>query len=390
MFVLLKFFIKDYKNVSNECVRKKYGMFCGVLGICTNLILFFIKFLIGLFSNSVSIMADSFNNLSDSTSSIITLIGFKMSSKPADKEHPFGHGRIEYVSGLIVSFIIINFGIEFFKTSINKLINPVEVYFNKIVFFMLLFTILIKIWLYIFYKKIGKQINSNVILGTAIDSRNDIFITLLTIISGIIFKFLNINLDSLFGMIISIFLIYSGVDLTKKTISPLIGESIDKNLEQKIKDIVLEYDEILGVHALLIHDYGPNKRIASLHAEVSHENCINNIHNIIDIIEKQIFKELGIFLTIHVDPINTKDNRIKEIIEKTQKITKNKDFFIEAHDFRIVECKDHFNIIFDLFLPNNLSIEKQEELIKEIEQVIIKINPKYNLIINIENIYTNK
>ncbi|WP_250278259.1 cation diffusion facilitator family transporter [[Clostridium] colinum] len=388
--LLIRLFIKDYKNIKDETVRKRYGELGSFIGICSNVMLFIIKFLIGVFINSVAIMADSFNNLSDSLSSIITLLGFKLGSKPADEQHPFGHGRMEYISGLIVSFIIMLIGFEFLRTSFFKIITPENITFSYATIFILLITVIIKVWQALFNKKIGKLINSHSLIATAADSRNDVIVTSVTILSLIIFKFFNINLDGYFGVIVALFLMYSGFNLARETLSPLLGEAIDNDLAEKIKDICLSYDGIIGIHDLLVHNYGPNKSIASLHLEVPSNVDINKSHEIIDIIEKRIQDELNIFLTIHMDPVNLNDDRIDKIVKTIHNVCKKYDENIDTHDHRLVDGENTINFIFDLVIPYNFSKDKEHNLILDIKNSVMSLDKRYKCIINIEKSFINK
>lgn len=388
--LLVKLFIKDYQNIENENVRKRYGELGSLVGIISNLILFFMKIIVGIFINSISIMADAFNNLSDSLSSIITLFGFKLGSKPADQEHPFGHGRMEYISGLIVSFIIILIGVEFFRTSFFKILNPKEIIFSYTTIIILFLTVLIKVWQSIFNKKLGKFINSQSLIATSVDSRNDVLVTISTILSLFIFKIFSINLDGYFGIIVAIFLIYSGFSLAKETLSPLLGESIDKDLAEKIKQIALKYDNIIGVHDILVHNYGPNKSIASLHVEIPNDICINIAHEIIDSIERRIHDELGIIITIHIDPVNIKDTRIKDLVNVINNVLYSYDERLHSHDHRLTDCENNINFIFDLVIPYDYTKEKQNELIFKLKEEIVKLDKRYRCIINVEKSFINK
>ena len=382
--LLIKLFIKDYKNIKDENIRKKYGELGSFVGIGSNIVLFIIKFLIGVFINSVAIMADSFNNLSDSLSSIITLIGFKLGAKPADEEHPFGHGRMEYISGLIVSFIIMLIGFEFLKTSFFKIINPESISFSYLTIFILLITVIVKIWQAFFSKKIGILINSHSLIATATDSRNDVIVTSVTILSLVIFKMFGINLDGYLGLFVALFLMYSGFNLAKETLSPLLGEAIDNELAEKIKSIALSYDEVIGVHDILVHNYGPNKSMASLHVEVPNNIDINISHETIDLIEKRVQEELNIFLTIHMDPINIDDKRINTIVDTIKNVLTQYDEDLDTHDHRLIDGKNNINFIFDLVIPYNFSKEKETKLIKDIKNSVSNLDKRYKCIINIE------
>lgn len=388
--ILIKLFIKDYKNIKDENIRRKYGELGSFVGISSNIVLFIIKILVGTFIGSVAIMADSFNNLSDSLSSIITLVGFKLGAKPADEEHPFGHGRMEYISGLIVSFIIMLIGFEFLRTSFFKVINPENISFSYATIFILLITVLIKVWQAFFNKKIGTLINSHSLIATATDSRNDVIVTSVTILSLIIFKFFSINLDGYFSIIVSIFLMYSGFTLARETLSPLLGEAVDNELAEKIKSIALSYEGIIGVHDILVHNYGPNKSIASLHVEVPSDVNINKSHEIIDLIEKHIQKELNIFLTIHMDPVNINDDRIEPILNTIKDVFKKYNDELDTHDHRLVDGENRINFIFDLVIPYNFSKEKEINLISDIKSSVSKLDERYKCIINIEKSFINK
>lgn len=388
--LLIKLFIKDYQNLSQPTVRKKYGELGSFVGIFSNVVLFFIKFLVGIFINSVAIMADSFNNLSDSLSSIITLLGFKLGAKPADKEHPFGHGRMEYISGLIVSFVIMLLGFEFLRSSFFKIIKPEPLSFSYATIFILFITVLIKFWQSLFNKKIGTLINSHSLIATSADSRNDVLVTSVTILSLIIFKFFNLNLDGYFGVFVALFLMYSGFNLAKETLSPLLGEAIDAALEEKIKQITLSYDGVIGVHDILVHNYGPNKSIASLHVEVPSHIDINASHEIVDSIEKEIHDKLNIFLTIHIDPVNIHDTRIPKIIDTIKNVYQKYDKRIDTHDHRLVDGQNSINFIFDLVVPYDFSKDKEDNLIFDIKNEVMLLDKRYKCIINIEKSFVIK
>ncbi len=382
--LLIKIFINDYQNLKDKNVRKKYGELGGFVGIFSNIILFLIKLILGIFINSVSIIADSFNNLLDSLSSIITIVGFKLASKPADKEHPFGHGRMEYISGLIISFIIIFIGLEFFKTSFIKIFKPEELSFSYISIIILIITIFVKIWQSMFNMHIGKLINSHSLIATAVDSRNDVLVTLATVVSLLAFKIFNLNLDGYFGIFVSCFLIYSGINLAKETLSPLLGEALDEALAEKIKEIALGYEGVLGVHDILVHNYGPNKSIASLHIELPNNMNIAKSHEIIDEIENKIKEDLDIFITIHLDPVDLNDKRIGQFISYLKEIFANYEEKLDSHDHRIVDSENRTNFIFDLVIPYEFSKKNEKKLIEEIIEKFASVNKKYKCIINIE------
>lgn len=297
---------------------------------------------------------------------------------------------MEYISGLIVSFVIMLIGFEFLRTSFFKVINPENISFSYATIFILLITVLIKVWQAFFNKKIGTLINSHSLIATATDSRNDVIVTSVTILSLIIFKFFNINLDGYFGIIVSIFLMYSGFTLARETLSPLLGEAVDNELAEKIKSIALSYEGIIGVHDILVHNYGPNKSIASLHVEVPSDVNINKSHEIIDLIEKHIQKELNIFLTIHMDPVNVNDDRIQPILNTIKDVFKKYNDELDTHDHRLVDGENRVNFIFDLVIPYNFSKEKEINLISDIKSSVSKLDERYKCIINIEKSFINK
>lgn len=306
---LIKLFVKDYQNTSNSQVRAKYGEFANLLGIASNLILFFAKITVGLLFNSISITADAVNNLSDSGSSLVTLVGFKIAGKPADAEHPYGHERIEYVSGLIVSFIILFLGFQLILKSIDKIIHPVMPEFSMISVFVLIMAILIKCWQYVFYRKIGRRIDSVSLLATSIDSRNDIIATSGVLIATIATFLTGLNLDGYMGFIIALFIIISGVKLFIDIVNPILGMAPTQEMVDNIQEKILSCDQIIGLHDLKVHSYGATKFFASVHCEVSAEQDITVIHEIIDNIERDVLKDLDIHLVIHLDPVATDDEK---------------------------------------------------------------------------------
>ncbi|MGI6709867.1 MAG: cation diffusion facilitator family transporter [Bacilli bacterium] len=368
--LLLRLFIKDYKNIENPKVRLAYGILSGIVGIVSNLILFIIKILIGIISLSIAIIADAINNLSDAATSIITLIGFKLASKPADDEHPFGHDRIEYVAGLIISVVILVVGILLFKTSIEKIINPKDLIFNKYVIIILGVSILIKMWQSWFYYRNSKIINSKTLKANAIDSINDFIITTVILISFLINQFLGVNIDGYIGVIIAVVILISGIKLVKETASSLVGEVPSQETVKQIKDKILKVDEVLGMHDLIIHSYGPLKKYASVHVEVNNQMTIEKSHMIIDEIEESIKNDLNIDIVIHIDPVDIDCEKRNKYFNLTQDVIKAIDETLEIHDFRIIKQKNKDLIVFDLVVPFNY--EKSTEKIKE--TIINEIN----------------
>ncbi|AKN30093.1 cation transporter [Clostridium carboxidivorans P7] len=301
--ILISKFIKDYKDIENPKVRDKYGYLGGTIGILTNILLAGAKFIIGRLSNSISLIADAMNNLSDATSSVITIVGFKLSSKPADEEHPFGHGRIEYISGLLISFIVLYIGVEFVKSSYERIINPAKTEFQWIYLVVLLFSIAIKIWISKFNKTIAKSINSSALQASSIEAFVDVIISTCIIFSLILSRYTSLVIDGYIGLLVSAFILYSGYILIKDTLNPLLGEAPDPELVKNIASKVKKYEYIKGVHELVIHNYGPRKILASIHAEVPKDVSLKEIHRIVDKAEKEISEDLNIHLIIHLEPV---------------------------------------------------------------------------------------
>ncbi|WP_352420511.1 cation diffusion facilitator family transporter [Proteiniborus sp.] len=384
--LLIKLFIKDYQNTSNFRVRESYGKFASIAGIASNLLLFLIKIIAGIVFNSISITADAINNLSDSGSSIITLIGFKISGKPADENHPYGHKRMEYVSGLIVSFIILVLGLQLIINSISKIINPQATKFSIISVFVLVVSIMIKFWQSMFYRKIGKRIKSTTLIATSIDSRNDILSTSAVLIATIVTYLTGFNLDGYMGVVVALFILVSGVGLVKETISPLIGTAPTKELVDKIYNKILSYDGIIGLHDLTVHSYGEGQCFASVHCEVSAENDIMVSHDIIDNIERDFLNDEGINLVIHLDPVVTNDPRTDRLRDEVEYILKNLSPQIGMHDFRVVWGVSHSNLIFDVVVPFDFQWS-DDELIKLISDKIYEFNPNYHSVIIVDHDY---
>lgn len=384
--LLIKTFIKNKDNQKSKEIRNSYGYLGGVVGIITNVILFIIKLSVGIITSSIAISADAFNNLSDSASSLITILGFKLSSKPADKEHPFGHGRIEYLSALLVSFFVLLVGVEFIKSSVSRILNPINISSNIIVVSLMLFSILAKIWLGFFYSHLSKEIDSTALKASSKDSFADVITTLVVLFSLISSKFFAFPIDGYIGVLVSIFIIFSGISLIKETINPLLGEAPSEELVESIKKSLLSYDEIIDTHDLIVHNYGPGRTIASIHAEVPSNLSIVKIHETIDNAEKEIGENLDILLVIHMDPVNIHCEEVKETKEFLLSILKKYSEYKSIHDFRVVGEGEIKNLIFDLVITCNKEVTKMEELklIHNICNDIKKIHPHYNAIITID------
>ena len=383
---LAKRFIKNYDNISDVKVRSAYANLAGIVGIVINLMLFIIKLSVGLLSNSVSILADAFNNLSDAASSIITIIGFKMANKPADAEHPFGHGRIEYITAMIVSFIVMLVGIQFVKTSFQRIVNPTLVTFELLPFILLLISIGFKFWLSKFNKSIGNKINSSTLKATATDAMGDVFTSTTVVISFLISKFTTLPIDGYIGIIVALAIVYSGFSLIKETLSPLLGEPPDPVLVSDISDMVMSYDNITGIHDLIVHNYGPGRIMASIHAEIPSNIDIMEIHNIIDTAEREISKKLNIYLVIHMDPICVDTDEIIEARNMVKDVLNKYEEVKSFHDFRVIGENNNKNLIFDIEVcPTCLSNEiNSAKLLDNIEKDIKEKAPEYKCVITVD------
>lgn len=385
--LLGKLFIKDYQNYHNPRVRTNYGKLSGIVGIISNLFLCAIKIVTGFLIGSFSYIADGINNLSDAGSSIVTLIGFKLASEPADADHPFGHQRVEYLTGLIVSFIIIAIGILLMKSSIDSIINPGEgAAFSVVSAVILGISILIKCLQSLFYRKVGKLIDSTAILATSIDSLNDCISTGVVLIASIVSLLTGLKLDGWMGCVVSIFIIISGYKLVKEAMSPLIGEKPSKELVDDIIQRVLSYPKVLGIHDLVIHSYGPGKIFATIHVEVDADESILVTHDQIDNIEQDFRENLGINLVIHMDPIDTKDESTQELREEAFRILQSIDTTLNFHDFRIVKGETHTNVLFDVLVPVRYQIP-DNELKAMISKKFKEYNCKINTIVVIDHDY---
>lgn len=383
---LVKSFVKNNEDTKNPKVRNSYGTLGGVIGIIINFILFVIKFSVGMLVGSIAISADAFNNLSDAASSIITIIGFKMSNKPADAEHPFGHGRIEYLSALLVAFMVMLVGVQFVKSSIERIMNPEVITFELIPFILLLISIGFKVWLSTFNRFIGNKINSSALKAAATDALGDVFTSSTVVISFLLAKFTSLPIDGYIGIFVALAILYAGFGLVRETLNPLLGEAPDPELVNELYEKVLAYPLISGVHDLIVHNYGPGRIIASLHAEIPADVDIMEIHNVIDKAEREISTDLNLHLVIHMDPICVLTDEIKETWDYVEKILRKYPEIKSMHDFRIVGEGDVKNLIFDIVLEASESgnKKKQEKMIADIKTSIKKEHPQYNCVITVD------
>ena len=381
---LVNKFIKDSANIESTEVRTRYGMLASVVGIFCNVLLFSVKLAIGLILSSLAVTADAFNNLSDAASSIISFVGVKMAGKPADAEHPFGHGRIEYIAALIVSFLVIEVGFTFFKSSISKIMHPEEITFDPVPFIILILSILVKLWMAFFNNKLGKRIDSKVMLATAADSLGDVITTSATVISIVICHFTSINVDAIAGLIVSGIVIWSGVSIAKDTLEPLIGQRVPSELYQKITDMVESYEGIVGAHDLIVHNYGPNRSMATIHAEVPNDVSIETSHEIIDRIERDAKKELNILLVIHMDPVEMRDEEVLELRDKTSHIVHALDPELHFHDFRVLKENEQKNLIFDLVVPDSYTEKDANRVMHQLIALLHEMEKNMDCIITLD------
>ncbi|HAX51546.1 MAG TPA: cation-efflux pump [Lachnospiraceae bacterium] len=385
--ILVKLFVKNYDRTEDQKVRSAYGILSSVVGVICNIILFAIKLIAGLIINSISIMADAFNNLSDAASSIISFIGVKLAERPADKEHPFGHGRFEYIAALVVSFLILQVGLTLFKSSFKKVLKPEAVSFNPVLIAILCASILVKVWLMLFNRKLGNRINSTVMKATAADSMGDVLVTASTIISAIIAGVTGLKIDGYIGLAVSIFVMISGFQIAKDTLEPLLGQAVDRKIYRTISDMVESYEGIVGSHDLIIHSYGPTHRMATIHAEVPSDINFEKAHDTIDKIERDVLEKLDIFLVIHMDPIEVNNKTVVEKKDMVMGIIGELEPKASIHDFRLVNGEFHINLIFDLVIPFSYSKEQEQNLLKNIVEKVRQQDARYQCIITLENSY---
>ena len=387
---LIKHFIKDYKEVEKVSVRTAYGILASIVGIFCNVFLFAVKFVVGFILNSVSVTADAFNNLSDAGSSIISFVGVKMAEKPADRDHPFGHGRIEYIAALVVSFLVLEVGFTFLKDSIGKIRTPEALNFQTVSVAILIVSIAVKLWLGLFNRKLGERINSKVMMAVFTDSMGDVITTGATILSLIFFRLTGINIDGIVGVGVALVVMWAGVGIARDTLEPLIGEAIDPEVYKEIKSFVESYDGIEGTHDLLVHNYGPGRSMASIHAEVPNDVDIEQSHEIIDRIEREAAKKLGIFLVIHMDPVEMKDQRVLQVRDRAVQILKELDPACSIHDFRMVHGENQINLIFDMVIPIEYDEEMRKELPQKLAARLKESDPRYECVITVEYDYVAK
>lgn len=384
--LLVKLFIKNYDDTKNPSVREKYGYLGSITGIIVNVLLAVAKYLIGAASNSIAITADAVNNLSDSVSCVITLVSFKMANMKPDKEHPFGHGRIEYVAAFIVGFIVELMGYELIKSSIDKIRHPEAVVFSVPALVVLLISIGGKIWLALFNGYLGKRIDSTAMSAVVTDSISDTTATTVTLISLIVSIFTDLPIDGYMGIVVSLFILYSGFGILKESIGIILGTPPDKELVDELVDYIMSHEEILGIHDLVIHSYGATRTFASVHTEISADGDLLRAHDTIDSIERHVKEKFGIELVIHMDPIVTNDETTEKYYELIHKAIKDYDDKLSIHDFRVVEGPTHTNLIFDIVVPYRYKLT-DKELMNEVTELIHQINGSYFPVITVDHSY---
>lgn len=384
---LIKHFIPNASDVKSPAVRQRYGVVSGVVGILCNALLCTAKIAAGLLTGAVSIVADGINNLSDGGSCVVSLLGFKMAGKPADDKHPFGHGRIEYVAGLIVSFIIVLMGVELAKTSLDKIFHPEEISFSWITPAVLGISILVKLWMCFFNRKMGDKIDSAVLRATAMDSLSDVAATSAVLAGFVIGYWARVNLDGYLGVLVALFILYTGVSTAKGTLDLLLGEAPDPEFVKQIQQEVLSYLEIIGVHDLIVHNYGPGHSVVSLHAEVPCDVDILKIHDTIDNAERDLKKKFDCEVVIHMDPIITDDKETNEIHQKLSSIVRLLDSRVTIHDFRMVKGPTHTNLIFDIVVPHQFRLT-DDQVVESLRQAVKALDARYEIVVNVDKAYT--
>ncbi len=380
---LMRLLVKDYDRPEEPAVREKCGRAAGLVGIVTNLLLFLIKLIAGILSHSLAIMADAVNNLTDSGSSVIMLVGFKLAGKPADEKHPFGHARIEYLSGVVVSFIVLFLGLELGISSVQKIFAPEETAFTLLTFVILILSILVKLWQFFFYRSVGKKLKSEAIAATSADSRNDAITTTVVLIGAVFTRFTDLNLDGFLGLAVAAFIVVSGVKLILETGNPLLGTAPDPELVKSIYQKIMSYEGIIGLHDLTVHNYGADRCFASVHCEVPAEEDILKSHDVIDNIERDFLEERNIHLVIHLDPIVTGDERTNLLHSQVVELVKRRYPQTAIHDFRVVWGVTHSNVVFDVAAPFSLS-DSDETIRKTLTAEIEKLDPSYRTVITVD------
>ncbi|MBP3569865.1 MAG: cation transporter [Lachnospiraceae bacterium] len=385
--LLARFFIKETKDTTSPEIRQAYGVLCGSVGIFFNVLLALGKFVAGLLSGSIAIMADAANNLSDAGSSLIVLFGFKLAGQKPDPDHPFGHGRVEYISGLLVSMLIIYMAVELLKSSIDAILHPGNISFEPVILVILLVSILVKFYMFWYNRSYGKKIRSEAMLATSMDSLSDMGATAVVLISMLISHYTSLQIDGICGVLVALLIFYAGFNSAKETINPLLGQPPEPEFVQHIEEIVLEEEAIIGIHDLIVHNYGPGRVMISLHAEVPADGDILALHDVIDNVEHRLKNELHCAAVIHMDPVSTKDEKTLELKRVVTEIVKEVSPVLSIHDFRVVAGPTHTNLIFDMVVPYDFPLS-DVDVADKVQNKIWKYNPVYFAVIEIDKAYT--
>lgn len=383
---LIKLFVKNRTEVKNLKVRNQYAMLSSITGIIVNILLSVFKLFIGVISGSMSIISDALNNVTDAGSSVVTMIGFKMAQKQGDKDHPWGHGRMEYITAFIVDIIIILVGIELFQTSMDKILHPSLPNISNITVILLVIAIFTKLWLFMFYRKIAKTIDSPAIKATSYDSISDAVSTIVVLLSAIVARYFQISIDGYVSILVSIFILFTGVKAVKETIDILIGSKPDEEFVKEVFMFTKRYSMIVGIHDMMVHDYGPGRKIISFHAEVPSDCDISKAHDVVDRMEQDIYNEFGCITTVHMDPIVVNNEEINNMRKLTESIVKEINPQFSIHDFRMTDGGERINLIFDLVIPSEKEKEK-ERIEKIVKEKVKKVNNRCYVVMKIEHAY---
>ena len=382
---LIRLFIRDAENTRDARVRERYGVLSGAVGIACNVFLFILKVVIGLVTGSISIAADAFNNLSDGLSCMISIVGFKVSGKAPDEKHPFGYGRTEYIAGLVVAFIIVLVGFEFFKTSIDRILHPAPVAFSLVLVVILAISMLVKLWMGAFNVQIGRRIDSPVLMAAGQDSRNDVITTGVVILGMVAGQFTTLPVDGYVGVLVAAFIVWAGFGIARDTVAPLLGEAADPEIAKNIEKLVMESEYIVGVHDLIVHNYGAGRWLASLHAEVPSDSDFVAVHEVIDEAEKRVWQQTGVYLVIHMDPIDVNNEHVAALREQVDAVLRAIDENLSMHDFRVVDGARQINLIFDVVVPFSYDNDAKRDLMMTIRDKLKEIDYRYNPVVTFDH-----
>lgn len=382
---LIRLFIRDADKTKYARVREQYGVLSGAVGLTCNVFLFLLKLIIGFLTGSISIAADAFNNLSDGLSCLISIVGFKVAGKAPDAKHPFGYGRTEYIAGLIVAFIIVLVGFEFLKTSADRIIHPEPVAFSGVLLAILAVSMLVKLWMGAFNSSIGRRIESPVLLAAGQDSRNDVITTLVVVLGMVAGRFTTLPVDGYVGLLVALFILWAGVGIVRDTVAPLLGEAADPEVAQNIAEIVRESEYIVGVHDLIVHNYGAGRSLASLHAEVPSDSDFVAVHEVIDEAEKRVWQRTGVYLVIHMDPIDVNNEHVTALRAQVDGVLRDIDEGLSMHDFRVVDGARQINLIFDVVVPYSYGESAKRELLMQIYDRLKAIDTRYNPVVTLDH-----